>query len=133
MKCKFLKGNGEGCKAHPISGSEYCYYHNPAIKASDKHKSRARGGKMNKHTNSDQRKTSSLKLKEMADVVKLLEDIINTIRAELYTTDSLTAKIKIANSLGFLSGHLLNALEKSDLEKRLEELEQRLFEKDTHK
>lgn len=88
---------------------------------------------MNKHTNSDQRKTPSLKLKEMADVVKLLENTINTILAELYTTDSLTAKIKIANSIGFLSGHLLNALEKSDLEKRLEELEQRLFEKDTHK
>jgi len=133
MKCKFLKGNGEVCKANPISGSDYCYFHNPEVKESEKHKSRSRGGKLNKHTNADQKKTSPLRLKEIKDVTQLLGETINTLRKELYGTDSLMAKVKIANSLGFLSGHLLNALEKSDLEKRLQELEQRLFEKDKHR
>lgn len=133
MKCKCIKSSGEVCKAHPISGSDFCFWHDPEIKESEKHISRSRGGKLNKHINADQKKTSPLRLKEIKDVTRLLGETINTLRKELYCTDSLTAKVKIANSLGFLSGHLLNALEKSDLEKRLQELEQRLFEKDRHR
>ena len=128
MKCKFIKSSGEVCKAHPINGSDYCFWHNPEIKESEKRKCRSRGGKLNKHINADKRKAPSLKLGEIKDVARLLGDTIKTVQIELYTTDSLTAKVKIANCIGFLSGHLLSALEKSDLEKRLEELEQRLFE-----
>ena len=134
MNCKSLKkSSGEVCKAHPISGSDYCYFHNPNIKESEKRKSRSRGGRLNRHTSADTKKISALKLKEIKDIAILLGETINSVRIDLFTTDSLSAKIKIANSIGFLSGHLLNALEKSDLEKRLEALEQRLFEKDAHR
>lgn len=129
MKCRRIKSSGESCKANAISGSNHCYFHCRKVKESEKRKCRSRGGRLNKHINADKRKISSFKLTGIKDVALLLGDTINTVRVELYTTDSLSTKVKIANCIGFLSGHLLNALEKSDLEKRLEELEQRLFDK----
>lgn len=133
MKCKYIKDSGEVCKANAINETAYCYFHNPEVKESEKHKSRSQGGKLNKHTNVDTKKISPLKLKEIKDVAQLLGETINTVRTEIYATDSLSTKVKIANCIGFLSGHLLNALEKSDLEMRLQELEKRIFERDKHR
>ena len=32
MKCKYLKIDGNKCKAQAIKGSEYCFFHNPATR-----------------------------------------------------------------------------------------------------
>ena len=84
---------------------------------------------MNQHIPVSNREAKPIKLKNVQDVVELLSETINAVRAELHATDSLTSKIKIANSIAFLSGHIINALEKSDLEKRLGEIEKVVLER----
>jgi len=129
MQCKFKKTDGVVCKAFSIIGSNYCYWHSPDVDANQKCNARARGGKSNKHIPVSNRETKPIQLRSVNDVVKLLEETVNAVRTELHATDSLTSKIKIANSIAFLSGHVISALEKSDLEKRLGEIEKVVLER----
>jgi len=129
MHCKFKKTDGTVCKAFSLTGSDYCYWHSPDIDANQKCNARSRGGKSNKHIPVSNRETKPIQLRSVNDVVKLLEETVNAVRIELHATDSLTSKIKIANSIAFLSGHVISALEKSDLEKRLGEIEKVVLER----
>ena len=133
MHCKFKKTDGTVCKAFSLTGSDYCYWHSPDIDANQKCNARSRGGKSNKHIPVSNRETKPIQLKNVKDVVKLLEETVNAVRTELHATDSLTSKIKIANSIAFLSGHVISALEKSDLEKRLGEIEKVVLEERQHR
>ncbi len=124
MQCKFKKTDGVVCKAFSLTGSDYCYWHSPDIDENKKRNARSKGGKLNQHIPVSNREAKPINLKNVQDVVELLSETINAVRAELHATDSLTSKIKIANSIAFLSGHIINAMEKSDLQKRLEEIEE---------
>ena len=57
-----------------------------------------------------------LKIETTADVVILLTQTVNQVRAGKLET-------RTANCLGVLSGHLIRAFEISDLEKRIEKIE----------
>ena len=129
MQCKFKKTDGVVCKAFSLTGGDYCYWHSPVIDENQKCNARSRGGKSNKHIPVSNRETKPIQLRSVNDVVKLLEETINAVRIELHATDSLTSKIKTANSIAFLSGHVISALEKSDLEKRLGEIEKVVLER----
>ena len=129
MHCKFKKNDGTVCKAFSLTGSVYCWWHSPAIDENKKRNARSKGGKSNKHIPVSNRETKPIQLRSVNDVVKLLEETVNAVRIELHATDSLTSKIKIANSIAFLSGHIINAMEKSDLAKRLEKIEEHVLER----
>jgi len=98
--------------------------HDPEISKEEKRAIQSKGGKTSYKTR--QSFLRALSLKDSKDVVVLLEDTINRTR-----NGSIEARI--ANCLGFLSGHLLRALELSEMEKRLEEIEKHLEKKDANK
>lgn len=115
-----MKKNGDQCGANSLSGSEYCYWHSPKIDEKEKTKSRSRGGKSNTHRVITP--LEPIRLKSTHDIVILLSDTINRVRGG-------TMPIKIANCIGYLAGFMIKALEISELEKRLENLETTLAEK----
>jgi hypothetical protein len=109
-KCIEIKENGETCEAWAMGDSDYCYLHNPEITDEAKREAQIRGGKANKITISEPQEAVDIATSK--DVVNLIADTINKVRAG-------SLDIKIANCIGFLSGHLLKAIETADIEKRV--------------
>jgi hypothetical protein len=91
----------------------FCYFHNPDISEEQKKEAQSKGGKGNHRV---QEPMSPLGLKQTKDVVSLLEETINALRAG-------QLDVKIANGVGYLAGQLVKAIEISELEKRVEGIE----------
>lgn len=120
-KCKYTKDNGRQCGAYAMKGSEFCYLHNPAISKKQKKLDQTRGG-ANRRALTIAEPLPPMKLETPKDVVLLLVDTINRVRAgEL--------DVKVANCLGVLTGHLIKALETAQLNDKLEAIEQLLSKK----
>ncbi|MFW9942946.1 MAG: hypothetical protein ACFFFT_18060 [Candidatus Thorarchaeota archaeon] len=117
MRCVFIKNNGDRCEANSIHGSKFCYWHAPEIDKEEKQIARRRGGYANRHIIKES--LPEIRIKNIKDIVNLLEDTINGVRSG-------NLEINIANSLGYLSSQLIKALEISDLERRLEEIEKNI-------
>jgi len=113
--CKAITNTGRHCRSHPLKGKEYCFIHDPE---SQEVRSLAlsRGGKTPKKV---QVQLDPITIITQKDVVLLLCDTINNVRSGGMPP-------RIANSVGYLAGHLLKALEASNLEKRVEQLEKAL-------
>jgi hypothetical protein len=120
MKCSFIKDNGEQCNTYAMGDSEFCYLHNPAISDEEKRNAQARGGQARALTVSQP--LPDLPIATPDDAVLLIADTIRRVRAgEL--------DIRTANCLGFLTDKLLKAFEVSQLNGRLEVMEQVLGKK----
>ena len=113
-RCKFVKLNGEQCQSWAINGSDYCFWHSSGKK---RKAASSKGGKQGKRKVLEQ---SNLSLRTLNEVVELLELTINEVRTG-------KVDVRIANSVGYLGGILIKALEGSDLEERLSKLEQKVF------
>ena len=100
-----------------MSGKEYCYSHSPDISTKEKKEARSRGGKNNAVILDGSFKP--IKIENSKDVPNLLIDTINKVRSG-------QLEIRIANCIGYLSGHLLKAFEQSDIQGRLEAIENQL-------
>ena len=113
-QCRGTKADGTPCRANAMTGSEYCFFHDPA-KAEEQEAARQAGGRVGKTTvlSPD---TPDAPLSSMADVVALLGQTINQVRRG-------EVDPKVANAVGYLASALLRALEQGDIEKRLAELE----------
>jgi len=114
MQCTFTTKEGTQCGFPAQNGLSVCFVHDPD-KERERAEARRRGG--------ESRKAPTLPvgapefdLKTAEDVRAMLEDTINKVRA-----GQLDAKI--ANNLGYLSSQLLKAIEISDVEQRLDEIE----------
>jgi len=118
MKCKFIKPDDNQCEANAMENSQYCFSHNPEV-SEEKKLAVIKGGLSPKKNNLD---LLPLEIKNVQDVVNLLEDTINKVRSG-------KMPVNIANCIGYLSGHLIKALESSEIEERLEELEKIVFKK----
>lgn len=114
MKCIYKKENDESCNANAMKGVKYCYLHNPDIPEEDKFNAQSNGGKANKIKIYEP--LEPIKVKTPSDVVSLLEDTINRVRSG-------EMDLKVANCIGYLSGHITKALEIAELEKRLDAVE----------
>ena len=114
MQCNYKRQNNIQCKGNAMLNAEFCYFHNPAIAEADKQKSRVAGGKNNAVAIAEP--LEPLKIETTADVVILLTQTVNLIRGG-------KMEVRVANCLGVLSGHLIKAFEVSDLEKRIEKIE----------
>lgn len=120
MKCGFVKTNGASCRASAMLDNQYCFHHNPEISPVTKKEAQAQGGRANKIRVEES--LPALEIIKIGDVVILLADTVKRVRSgEL--------DLRVATTLGYLSGHLLKAFEISDLEARFEELEKKLDEK----
>ena len=110
--CKFIKPDGEQCRAKAMKGSDYCFTHNPDMQI-EKHLAVVKGGLNSKRVKLD---LEPLSIKTPQEVSMLLEDTINKVRSGEIPPN-------IANTIGYLAGHTLKAIETADLQDKVIELE----------
>ena len=116
MKCKANKSDGTRCNANSMHGSNYCFRHNKTLKE-QAFKASSNGGKAKRQYH---QLGKEMKLETPNDIKKLMAVAINSLW---------TGKMPASNpagSLGYLAKTFLEAYEKSNLEKRVEELEKRI-------
>lgn len=118
MNCKFVKSGGENCRALAIKGGDYCFFHEKSLK-DQRLESAAKGGMTPKRVF---KSLPAVALTDSKSVVELLATTINEVRNG-------DLDIRIANCIGFLSGHLLKAMEQSDIVMRLQIMERTISEK----
>jgi hypothetical protein len=116
-QCEHLKTDGTCCRAAPLPGSARCFFHDPA-RAGERQEARRRGGRT-RSRRPDPGPVEDLPLASVADVVVLLADTINRVRAG-------RLEARTGNALACLAGQLLHALRDGDLEDRLKKLEEAL-------
>lgn len=114
-KCQFIKTDGQECMANPMKDSNFCFSHNPETEV-ERQLAVSKGGSAPKKTHEP---LSEVKIENIADVVKLLTTTIAEVRAGV-------AELRVANCIGYLSGHLIKAFEISDLEQRVARIEKSL-------
>ena len=118
-RCK-RKKSGKQCKGYAVTGDDYCFSHSRK-RAKQRAEAQRKGGKTALAEKKRVLKNSNVQIKGTADVVRLLNETLNQVRIG-------QIEVKIANCVGYLSGICLKALEQGDLEKRLEALEEKVFE-----
>jgi len=116
--CKHIKPDGEQCRARAMKGSDYCFTHNPDTQV-EKHLAVVKGGLASKRVKLD---LEPLSIKTPQEVSMLLENTINGVRSGEIPPN-------IANTIGYLAGHALKALEASNLDQRVEMVESILLER----
>ncbi len=114
-RCEFIKDGGDFCKARRLSGSRFCFFHDPA--RSNERKAASQKGGSRHRMASLPRETAEFEVKKAEDVVKLLSLTVNQVRRGEIDP-------KVANSVGYLSGIILRAREQGDIEDRLQQIEQ---------
>lgn len=95
-----------------MKGSDYCFTHNPDTQE-EKHLAVVKGGLNSKRIKLE---LEPLSIKTPQEVSVLLEDTINGVRSGEIPPN-------IANTIGYLSGHIIKALETEDIKDKILELE----------
>lgn len=113
MKCKQIKQDGKQCEAEATSGSDFCYWHNPE-NADNRIEASRSGGKNNLIKIAEP--LPEIQVNEASDVVGLLQDTINRVRAG-------KLDIRVANCIGVLSGQLIKAIEMANTNQRISVIE----------
>ena len=114
-RCQFIKEDGKRCKARPITGDVYCYFHSSKVSQEDRREASSRGGK----SKSIVKPLPPVKISKISDIASLLADTINRTRAG-------EMPARVANAVGGLSNYLLKAIEMSELEDRIKKLEEQI-------
>lgn len=117
MKCSFIKENNVPCKANAIKGSDLCINHNPDF-SEIKSMAVIKGGMNRKEKPISY--GNNLLIETPDDIKKLIADTLNLIWIGQMPTSN------ISGSIGFLCRIFLDAYDKVELEKRIEEIENRL-------
>lgn len=115
-RCNFRKRDGSRCRAFAVEGSPRCCFHDPDL-AEERAEGRRRGGlNRNRPSATLPPETPALPLKSVDDVVAALAETMNLVR-----TGRLA--VNVGNCLFVGAGVLLRAIEGSDLERRIADLE----------
>ncbi len=116
--CKATKKDGTPCNAHPQTGSDYCFYHDPD-KKEERHKAQLKGAR------SPRRSIVALEVNiDLADPEQVRAVMASMLR-EVIDTEP-TQRINIitkARCVGYLGAKLLQAIELSDIDDRITALE----------
>jgi hypothetical protein len=115
-QCEVRNKDGSICGATAQRGKDVCVFHDPAKEADGRRARRAGGLARSRSVRVLAADTPAIPLASCKDVVALLgQSIIQTRRGELDP--------RVANTIGFLSGMLLKALEQGQVEERLLKVE----------
>ena len=116
MQCKQIKNNKARCGGQATRDG-FCYFHSPSVPEKQKRESRVLGGQAKSHRISNPLPTIHVESTEQ--LLELLNTTVQEVRR---------GKIdcRVANTIGFLSGHMLRAFEISEIETRLATLENQL-------
>lgn len=117
MKCKYIKPDGTYCNANAIKGSNLCISHNPEY-SEIKSIAVTKGGINRREPPKSY--GDSLVLDNPSDIKKLLANTLNLVWTGKMPTNN------ISGSVGFLCRIFLDAYDKAELEKRIEEIEKKL-------
>ncbi len=115
MKCTYIKTNKEQCKANSIVDTQLCFRHSP------EHITRAYAASQKGGTNRSPSISfqEEITLRTPKDIQMLISKTINGIWQG-------KVPIKVGSTIGFLTRCWLDAHEKAEFEKRIEELEKSL-------
>jgi hypothetical protein len=116
MRCKYIKENGERCKANAMENG-YCYLHNPDIPEEEKQLARVKGGENNIVLVGELLDVTPVRTSE--DVVSLMESVINRVKEG-------RLDIRVANTIGYLAGVSQKAIKDVEVEGRLKRIEESL-------
>lgn len=115
--CKAITRAGQPCTAYAVANSNFCFAHDPgrsqARKAARQAGGRARHGRRLETSGNSE----PVQIRSITDVVMLLEKTINDAL-------SLENSLQRARTVGYLAGVFIKAFEVSELERRIEILEQ---------
>ena len=117
MQCTFIRTNKQQCRAPCMTGTKLCFRHSPdrvkqALEASQT------GGTNRSPSVAFQ---EVITLKTTKDIQKLIGKVINGVWQG-------KVPIKVGSTIGFLTRCWLDAYEKAELEKRVEELEKKMVD-----
>jgi hypothetical protein len=114
-RCRFVSEAERQCKANAQLASEFCFFHDPVLEERRTAARRA-GGIARTRPIVLPANLPAISLHTAADVVELLGETINQVRRG-------ALDLRVSNAIGYLSGILLSAIEKSCYEERLSALE----------
>jgi len=114
--CQQIKGDGSQCEASVITGSMFCYFHDPAKAQERQVAQRAGGIARSRQAAVLPRETPDRPVRKICEVVEIMEETINQVRRGEIDP-------KVANSVAYIAGILLKALERGPLEERIASLE----------
>jgi general stress protein YciG len=113
QRCTGRTKAGKTCNAPAVKGG-LCFFHTHPEKLAELGR---QGGQKNRHwTSGDDPELANKILRKTGDVASLLEETINRVRQGPFD-------LRSANTIGFLAGILLKALDHSRIEERLSNLE----------
>jgi hypothetical protein len=112
--CESVTGDGTACRARPVAGSRFCFFHDADRQTARRTAQRAGGQK--KHLAVLPESVPDAPLKSAGDAVALLADTINQVRRGEIDP-------KVANAVGYLAGLLMKGLRETETERRLTALE----------
>ena len=120
MKCSFFNPNGSKCQANALKREKLCFTHSPKTKSA-LHEAAVKGGSMPKKNTLD---LPPVTIKNSQDLIAVLQDTINLVRDG-------TMQVNEANSVGYLCNIILKTLQTTELEQRLEAVENLIKERKT--
>ena len=115
--CRGTKPDQSNCQALALSGSEFCFFHDPS-KAEERREAQARGGQQNRMKTLEAT-APAVKVDHCRDATALLVQTINQVRRGEIDP-------RVANSVGYLANILIKAMGQDVLETRIEQLESAL-------
>jgi hypothetical protein len=114
-RCRYERDEGTYCRANAQAESPYCFFHDPAL-VEQRATARRAGGIARTQRVVLPGGLPIKRLQTAAELVELLGETINQVRRG-------EMDLRISNAIGYLSGILLSAIEKSSYEERLAALE----------
>lgn len=117
MKCQFATKNKKSCQANAMKDGQYCFSHSPSTRLQHKQATQ-KGGSVG--YDKDSIPLDPIDLADPRMVLYLLADTIN--RTRRVRPDG-SMDVRIANSIGFLAGKMLDAQNQVTFEERLATLE----------
>ena len=115
MQCNFIKNNGGRCNSNALKGDEFCFVHSndPEI-VKIREKVLSEGGKNSRKQY--QPIVDEITIEDTNGVVQMIRKLIQEIRQDEIST-------KKANAIGYLLNIGLRALQQSNIEDRLKDIE----------
>ena len=111
-RCSHARADGRPCGGFAVGGSRFCFAHDPD-RATARDEARRRGGRAGRVTTLPE---SSVRVRSLGDVLSLVEESINDVRAG-------RVDVRVANAVGYLANIAIRAIEQGDLAERLAALE----------
>ena len=112
--CKAETKAGEPCRAAAMPDSVFCFFHDPE-REEERREAQSAGGR-NGRLKTLPEDTPDVKVENCADVVGLISASINQVRRGEIDP-------RVANAVGYLANVLIRAVEQSEVESRLAQLE----------